>query len=979
MAIKTDKKIAVAAAEFAERWKGKGYERGQSQLFWADLLTNVYGVENLLEFLRYEEQVESMVDSTNFIDVHIPSTKVLIEQKSINIDLRKPIKKGEGYITPFLQAKLYIVNMPQNQHPKWVVTCNFKSFLVYDMNQPNSEPEEILLEDLGTEYYRLKFLVDEKSEHISKEMEVSMQAGEIVGQIYEALLKQYDDNSPEALRWLNILCVRIVFCLYAEDAGVFARDQFHDYLVSYETRDMRNALIRLFEVLNTPTEKRSRYLMDDLKAFPYTNGGLFEEQIEIPQFTDELRQVLLLNASLDFDWSKISPTIFGAVFESTLNPETRRSGGMHYTSIENIHKVIDPLFLNDLRQEYDTILEDKVEKQRIKRLDAFQEKLSSLTFLDPACGSGNFLTETYLSLRRLENDVIRAKYHGQTMMGVFVNPIKVSIQQFYGIEINDFAVTVATTALWISEAQMLAETEKIVHQDIDFLPLKPYHNIREGNALRMDWDVIELPSDIPTIYAKNAHIIYEDEAKWKASEPIIELDEVNLVTGDYQRGFKSNSKRYEIHYDYIIGNPPFVGARMMAQGSSQKKDVENLFGNIKDVQDLDYVCCWYKKAAQLMQRSHTKTGFVSTNSICQGSQVPILWNVLLNDFHVHINFAYQTFKWSSEASEKAAVHCVIIGFGTDELKNKYLFTSGGQMQQVSNISPYLFEGDDTFAVSQKTPLCDVPQMNFGNQPRDGGHFVLSEEEKDFLIQQEPSIARWIHPYIGAEEFIKQKSRYCLWLRDAQPTDIKQSKILYERVQAVREFRLASSAKTTQGYAKVPHLFAQITQPEDQDYLLVPSVSSERRRYVPIGFMNADVISSNAVQIIPNASLYHFGVLTSNVHMAWMRVVCGRLKSDYRYSKEQVYNTFPWPTPTEAQVAKIEQTAQAILDVRAKYSGSSLADLYDEVTMPADLRKAHQDNDRAVMQAYGFPVKSSFTESLCVAELFKLYKDKVKDD
>ncbi len=971
--MKTEKQMAAAAADFAARWEGKGYERGQSQLFWADLLTSVYGVENLPEFLRYEEQVASMVDSTNFIDVHIPSTNVLIEQKSINIDLRKPVKKGDGYITPFLQAKLYIVNLPQSEHPKWVVTCNFKSFLVYDMNQPNSEPEEILLKDLGTEYYRLKFLVDEKSEHISKEMEVSMQAGEIVGQIYEALLKQYDDNSPEALRWLNILCVRIVFCLYAEDAGVFIRDQFHDYLVSYETRDMRNALIRLFEVLNTPTEKRSRYLMDDLKAFPYTNGGLFEEQIEIPQFTDELREVLLHNASLDFDWSKISPTIFGAVFESTLNPETRRSGGMHYTSIENIHKVIDPLFLNDLRQEYDTILEEKVEKQRVKQLDALQEKLASLTFLDPACGSGNFLTETYLSLRRLENDIIRAKYHGQTMMGAFVNPIKVSIQQFYGIEINDFAVTVATTALWISEAQMLAETERIVQQDIDFLPLKPYHNIREGNALRMDWDVMELPSDIPTIHAKNTYVIFENEPLM-ASEP--SYDEVNLITTGIERGPKPPT-RIGVRYDYIIGNPPFIGARMMAQGSSQKKDVENLFGQIKDVQDLDYVCCWYKKAAQLMQNSHTRTGFVSTNSICQGSQVPILWDVLLNDFHVHINFAYQTFKWNSEASEKAAVHCVIIGFSTDEVKNKYLFTSSGKMQQVSSISPYLFEGDNTFAVSQKTPLCDVPQMNFGNQPRDGGHFVLSEEEKNELIQQETSIVRWIRPYIGAEEFIKQKSRYCLWLREAQPTDIKQSKILYERVQAVRDFRLSSSAKTTQGYAKVPHLFAQITQPEGVDCLLVPRVSSERRRYAPIGFINVGIVASDAVQIIPNATLYHFGVLTSNVHMAWMRVVCGRLKSDYRYSKEQVYNTFPWPNPTEAQKAKIEQTAQAILEVRSKYSGTSLADLYDEVTMPVDLRKAHQENDRAVMAAYGWKASSQFTESQCVAELFKLYKEKTK--
>ena len=761
--------MAAAAADFAKRWEGKGYERGQSQLFWADLLTTVYGVENLPEFLRYEEQVASMVDSTNFIDVHIPSTKVLIEQKSINIDLRKPIKRGDGYITPFLQAKLYIVNMPQSEHPKWVVTCNFKSFLVYDMNQPNSEPEEILLKDLGTEYYRLKFLVDEKSEHISKEMEVSMKAGVIVGQIYEALLKQYDDNSPEALRWLNILCVRIVFCLYAEDAGVFSRDQFHDYLVSYETKDLRNALIRLFEVLNTPTEKRSRYLMDDLKAFPYTNGGLFEEQIEIPQFTDELREVLLHNASLDFDWSKISPTIFGAVFESTLNPETRRSGGMHYTSIENIHKVIDPLFLNDLRKEYDTILEEKVEKQRVKQLNAFQEKLASLTFLDPACGSGNFLTETYLSLRRLENDVIRAKYHGQTMMGAFMNPIKVSIQQFYGIEINDFAVTVATTALWISEAQMLAETERIVQQDIDFLPLKPYHNIREGNALRMDWNVIELPNDIPTIHIKNAHLIYEEEANWKVGEPVIDLNEANLIVGDYQRGFKSNTKRYEIHYDYIIGNPPFVGARQMSE--PQKQDMIHVFGaKWKNVGNMDYVCCWYKRASNLMRNnSKTKAAFVSTNSICQGEQVANLWQPLMED-GLHIDFAHRTFRWDSEASLKAHVHCVIVGFSQDDYKPKEcMLFDNGKSSKVSHINAYLMDAPDVFVGSRSKPLCDVPDIGIGNKPIDGGNYLFDEEEKDEFIKREPLSANYFRPFLGATEFLHQKPRYCLWLgrADAQ--------------------------------------------------------------------------------------------------------------------------------------------------------------------------------------------------------------------
>ena len=975
--MKTEKQMAAAAAEFAERWKGRGYERGESQPFWIDLLTNVFGIETPSDgFITFEDH--RMVDASNFIDGRIPSTKVLIEQKSLGKDLRAGIRQSDNSVlNPFQQARRYVVSLPVSEHPRWIVTCNFSEFLVYDMEQPNGEPEQILLENLGKEYYRLMFLVDTKKEHLSKEMRVSMQAGEIVGRIYEALLRQYDDNSPEALRWLNILCVRIVFCLYAEDAGIFTHDQFHDFLVTYEAKDLRRALRDLFEVLNTPAEKRSKYLQEELKAFPYTNGGLFEEDIEIPQFTEELKQTLLRNASLDFDWSEISPTIFGAVFESTLNPETRRSGGMHYTSIENIHKVIDPLFLNDLRRELDEILEEKVEKQRIKKLDLYQEKLASLTFLDPACGSGNFLTETYLSLRRLENECIRERYHGQSFLGFEeVNPVKVNIQQFYGIEINDFAVTVATTALWISEAQMLRETEKIIKRDIDFLPLKPYHNIREGNALRMDWDVIEIPSDIPTIHANNVHLIIEPETQ-VASESVVDYDEVNVVSHRFDSEVKPSKERYQVSYDYIIGNPPFVGARMMAQGSSQKKDVERLFGKIKDVQDLDYVCCWYKKAAQLMQNSHTRTGFVSTNSICQGSQVPILWNVLFNDFHVKINFAYQTFKWNSEASEKAAVHCVIIGFSTDEVKSKYLFMPSGQKQQVSNISPYLFEGDDTFAVSQKTPLCDVPQMNFGNQPRDGGHFVLTEEEKNLLVRQEPTLVKWICPYIGAEEFIKQKSRYCLWLRYAQPADIKQSKILYDRVQAVREFRLASSAKTTQGYAKVPHLFAQITQPDGADCLLVPRVSSERRRYAPIGFIKAGVVASDAVQIIPNATLYHFGILTSNVHMAWMRVVCGRLEMRYRYSKEQVYNTFPWPNPTKAQKAKIEQTSQAILDARALYPDSSLADLYDEVTMPVELRKAHQDNDRAVMQAYGFPVKTTFTESQCVAELFKMYKEKTK--
>ena len=969
--MKTDKQMAAAAAEFAARWEGKGYERGESQLFWADLLTNVYGVENLPGFLRYEEQVASMVDSTNFIDVHIPSTKVLIEQKSINIDLRKPVKRGDGYITPFLQAKLYIVNMRQSEHPKWVVTCNFKSFLVYDMNQPNSEPEEILLKDLATEYYRLKFLVDAQSEHISKEMEVSMQAGDIVGKIYDALLEQYDDNSPEALRWLNILCVRLVFCLYAEDAGVFSRDQFHDFLVIYEAKDLRRALRDLFEVLNTPQEKRSKYLQKELAAFPYTNGGLFEEEIEIPQFTEELKQTLLQHASLDFDWSKISPTIFGAVFESTLNPETRRSGGMHYTSIENIHKVIDPLFLNDLRHELDEILEEKVEKQRKRKLSEYQMKLSSLTFLDPACGSGNFLTETYLSLRRLENEAIRTMYHGQTMLGAFVNPIKVSIQQFYGIEINDFAVTVATTALWISEAQMLAETERIVHQDIDFLPLKSYHNIREGNALRMDWDVIEVPSGIPTIYAKNVHLIVEPEPM-VASEPA-EYNEVNIVTSHFDGNAKPSVQRYQVHYDYIIGNPPFVGAHYM--NNDQRDDLREVFGKKwKNIGEMDYVSGWYKKAADLMRRfPETRTALVSTNSICQGEQVSNLWKPIYEQYGINIDFAHRTFRWDSEASLKAHVHCVVIGFGN--VKNykgiKKIFEND-KVREVKNINAYLMDAPNVFVESRSKPLCDVPSIRKGNQPTDGGNLIIDACDLEAFLAQEPNAKRFVKRLVGSKEYINNKFRYCLWLKDATPAELRQMPAVMERMENVRNMRMASSDAATRRMADTPHLFRETNNPET--YIVVPEVSSERRRYVPMGFLNADSIPTNKLQIITEATLYHFGVLESNVHMAWMRAVCGRLESRYDYSKQIVYNNFPWPTPTDEQNAKIEQTAQAILDARALYPDSSLADLYDDVAMPVELRRAHQDNDRAVMQAYGFPIKSTFTESQCVAELFKLYQE-----
>ena len=944
-----------------------------------ELLTEVYGVEDPSTFIRFEEQVK--VDKTNFIDGHIPSTKVLIEQKSLGKDLRKGIVQSDGsLLNPFQQAKRYVANMPLREHPRWIVTCNFSEFLVYDMEQPNGEPEQILLKNLGKEYYRLQFLVDAGNEHLRKEMEVSMKAGEIVGKIYDALLKQYNDNSSETLRWLNILCVRIVFCLYAEDAGIFRHDQFHDYLAQFTAKEIRDALIKLFDTLNKPVEKRSKYLTDELKSFPYTNGGLFSEDIDIPLFTDHLRTLLLNNASLDFDWSDISPTIFGAVFESTLNPETRRSGGMHYTSIENIHKVIDPLFLNSLRAEFDEILEETVEKKRNHRLDTFQNKLASLTFLDPACGSGNFLTETYLSLRRLENELIRERYHGQTMLGDFNNPVKVSIKQFHGIEINDFAVTVTTTALWISESQMLTETEQIINHDIDFLPLKSYTNIREGNALRMDWDVVEYPNGITNIKAGTTYLTFIDEDSQELSEPVFSFDEINLVTSHIEPGKKTDSKRIQLSYDYIMGNPPFIGARMMSK--EQKEDMTAVFGKKwKNIGNLDYVCGWYKKAADLMKdHSGTKAALVSTNSISQGEQVANLWKPLFEN-GIHIDFAHRTFRWDSEASLKAHVHCVIVGFSRNESleqvnKSKPSLTpilyDGDRIIKAGNINAYLMDAPEVFVESRPHPLCDVPEIGIGNKPIDGGNYLFEKEEMEAFIKTEPQSAQYFHPWYGSQEFIHQEPRYCLWLGDCTPAELRSMPRCLKRVQAVKELRMESKSAGTQKLANRPTRFHVENMPIDH-FIIIPRVSSERRRYIPMGFMSPDAMASDAVHIIPSATLYHFGVLTSNVHMAWMRAVCGRLKSDYRYSKDIVYNNFPWPEPTEGQQAKIEKTAQGILDARSLYPDSSLADLYDELTMPAELRKAHQANDRAVMEAYGFDVKK-MTESQCVAELFRMYKE-----
>lgn len=919
-----DREQKAAAKEFANAWKDKGYEKGESQPFWLALLRNVFGIEKPEEFITFEEQVK--LDHTSFIDVLIPETHVMIEQKGSNKDLRKPIKQSDGtLLTPFQQAKRYSSELPYSQRPRWIVTCNFQTFLVYDMENPSGEPEEILLENLEREYYRLSFLVETDNTHLKREMEISIQAGDIVGVLYDAILKQYIDPSNEhSLKSLNMLCVRLVFCLYAEDAGIFGKkNMFHDYLAGFQIKDMRRALIDLFKILDTKPEDRDPYDDSMLSEFPYVNGGLFaDENIEIPQFTEEIRDVILSKASDDFDWSEISPTIFGAVFESTLNPETRRAGGMHYTSIENIHKLIDPLFLDDLKQEFEEIKEVKVAKTRENKLHAFQEKLSKLKFLDPACGSGNFLTETYISLRRLENDVLKELNQGQIVFGGFGvgNPIQVSISQFYGIEINDFAVTVAKTALWIAESQMMKETEDVVHMQLEFLPLKTNAFIVEGNALKLDW------------------------------EEVVPKNELS----------------------YIMGNPPFLGYSM--QNESQKKDILAVYidengKTYKTAGKIDYVSAWYFKASEYIANSYIRVAFVSTNSITQGEQVASVWEPLYKRFGIHINFAHKTFIWDSEANLKAHVHCVIVGFSTLFIpKQKKLF-AGDRMRTVKEINPYLIEAPTTFIKSRSKPLCNVPEMTTGNRPADGGHLIIEADDYETFIMNEPNAIKYIKKLTGAVEYINHKDRYCLWLVNIEPAELRKMPEVMKRVELCREDRL-NGAPDRQKLADTPTVFRETKNPKE--YIIVPRVSSENRRYIPLGFLNADVIPTDSATIIPEAGIYEFGILTSNVHMAWMRAVCGRLKSDYRYSKDIVYNNFPWCNPTPEQKSKIEQTAQGILDARKMFPKSSLADLYDPIAMPPQLRKAHQLNDKAVMEAYGFPIKN-FSESDCVAELMKLYK------
>ena len=912
-----------AAKTFANEWYERGNEISYYQDFWRDLLHFVFGIEKTTGFIEFQKPVPQ-----GRIDAYIPSTKVLIEHKSSDIILDKEI---------YAQALRYAKALPAAEKPRWIITCNFSEFRIYKPDR--DEPTIIKLRDLRYQFPRLKFLIDPNADDSPPEEKVSKEALEIISKIYDAFAKNYERNKISGYEdALNKICTRLVFCLYAGDANLFDANQFFQYLQKFSDSERNIALQNLFDALNTPENLRGT-LDDDLKNFPYVNGGLFDEKISLPAFNKNVgnptASIGAFNARKKFSWHEISPPIFGAMFESTFSRENKqRASGMFYTSVENIHKVIDPLFMDDLREEFELAKRRQI-KNRAAALLELQDKLSKLNFLDPACGSGNFLTETYLSLRRLENEIL------EELRGLRVdlpdNPIKVSIGQFYGIEINGFAVAVAQTALWIAENQMLQETEGAIGKNLQALPLKNYATIIKANALKIDWRSIFKIKRLGDYEIKSEQTL-------------------NLLISPTPNLF-------------IIGNPPFVGARM--KSAAQAADIQNIFGGWQNIGNLDYVACWYKKAADFMANEKIRAALVSTNSICQGDSVGTLWKNLFAS-GIHIDFCHRTFKWLSDSDNMAHVHCVVVGFSSAPNDKPKKIYDGEKVTSAQNINAYLVDGEDIFVESRPNHLQSfVPAIGIGNKPIDNGNYLFTPDEMEDFIKHEPESAKYFKAWYGAEEFIKGKRRFCLLLKDLPLEEIKKMPLCWERVENVRNYRLKSKSPGTRKIADKPTRFHVENFPQG-NYILVPRHSAGTRSYIPIGFLSSETICGDSNLMIPNATLYGFGILTSSIHMAWLKIVGSYLGTSYRYSAQIVYNNFVWCEPSEEQKELIEESAQRILDVRKKYRDWTFAKLYNEDTMPAPLRLAHKSNDYAVAMAYGFE-KFLDDEPRIVAELMKLYK------
>lgn len=932
------------AKEFVKRWQkrlaaipaGSNNEQQDTQKFWVDLLINVLGIpSNTIDsFVDFERKVRG-----RRIDVFVSDHNFLCEQKSWGIDLDKPEPRNGGMETPLQQAMWYARHLPYSERPRWVMTCNFGTFRLYDLDneRPEDTVQEFSLEELPDSLYLLSFLTSNETSRLHKEQQLSIEAGAYVSRLYDALAKQYhhieekDERAQEEQRSLNVLITRIIFLLYAEDADLLQSHQAFGRYCEGDPAKLRRKLVDLFETIDTPLEQRDEYMDEDLAAFPYVNGGLFaDSSIIVPQMTSEILEAIA-DASQDFDWREISGVIFGGVFEGTLNPETRHAGGMHYTSVENIERCLRPLFLDELWDELHEAEGEKTAAKRKQALARLHDKVASITIGDPACGSGNFLTEAYRQLRTIENRIIEDELSeetgnaGQTSLVVAQDsPVRVSLDQLYGIEINDFAVSVAKTALWITEEQMLRKTQEIyVGYDFDFLPLRSLSNLHEGNALKTDWSEV-FPDDLT----------------------------------------------------YLVGNPPFLGARN--QSKEQKAELLEVFDGAKNAGNIDYCGAWYMKAARFTQGKRTRCALVSTNSICQGEQVANLWKPL-HDLGIHIDFAHNTFRWDNEAADKAHVFCVIVGFSRENCEKRLYVHDTPDAAEVKkaakSINAYLSDAPDAFIWNRNKPICDVPKIGIGNKPIDGGFYLFADEEKTDFLNKEPGAESYFHRWIGSREFLHGESRWCLYLGDAAFAELKELPRCRERIEAVREYRLASKSAPTRKLADRPAHFHVENMPKGNS-IVVPKVSSERRRYIPMGFVGPETLCSDLVFLIPNASLYHFGVLQSQFHNAWMRTVAGRLKSDYRYSGGIVYNNFVWPEPTVSQREEVERCAQAVLDARDAQEGATLADMYDpkNETFFPELMAAHRALDAAIEAAYG--VDFGGDEERIVAHLFNLYAKKV---
>ncbi|MGH8747501.1 MAG: class I SAM-dependent DNA methyltransferase [Burkholderiales bacterium] len=889
--------IRDKAIVFSREWQDAVSERAEAQTFWNEFFA-VFGVPRR-RVASFEEPVKKLGEQRGRIDAFWKGVLV-VEHKS----------RGQDLDRAFVQALDYFPGIADRDLPKYVLVSDFARFRIYDLDAGGHF--EFALKDLHKHVKRFGFIAGYAPQEIKPQDPVNIHAAEQMGRLHD-LLKASGYTGHD----LEVLLVRLVFCLFADDTGIFAKQFFRDWLdgrTAEDGSDLGPQLAFLFQVLNTPEDKRQHNLDEQLAAFAYIDGRLFEEALKVASFDRKMRTTLLDCCALN--WGAVSPAVFGALFQSIMDETARRHLGAHYTSEENILKLVKPLFLDDLWAEFSKVKNNK------NRLFEFHKKLRSLVFLDPACGCGNFLVIIYRELRLLELEILRAAHSGPGSRFLNIHQeLTLDVDQFYGIEIEEFPAQIAQVALWLIDHQMNLKVSEEFGMYFARIPLKSTPHIVRGNALRLDWNVVV---------------------------PVERLS-------------------------YIISNPPFSGAMVM--GDSQREDMASVFSDLTGYGVLDYVSCWYWKVAKYIDKTPIRVGFVSTNSITQGEQVGLLWAPMTHRYRVKIHFAHRTFRWSNEAKGVAAVHCVIIGFSQIDPTKRTIFeydAPNGEPHPTNakNINAYLVDAPDVFLENRSAPICKVPAMRFGSMPRDGGHLVLDDKERLALLAEEPSAKDLVRPYVGADELLNKGSRWCLWLVDAKPDRLRRLPRVMERIDAVRRFRLASKAAATRRFATTPSLFCQIAQPRT-GYLMVPSVSSERRQFIPMAVMPPTVIASNLVFTIEGATLLHLGILASTMHMAWVRYTCGRLKSDYRYSKDIVYNNFPWPAClSESQSKAIENAAQAVLDTRERYSDSSLADLYDPLAMPADLLKAHQTVDRAVDTGYG---RRSFTsDAERVAFLFAVY-------